>query len=165
MPPDEVVVYTVGVWDLLHPGHLDVLVRLRNMGTRLVVGVVGDDAIARYKRRPIMTLAERAAMIGSLQCVDEVLLDAPLPDETSLEMLDVLGFSFLAKSFSPEERERGLREHAHLGDRFVEAPRGEVRLSTTDILRRVVARLDACPADVRGHRLLGEPDAWRRQTS
>ena len=137
-PPDEVVVYTVGVWDLLHPGHVDLLTRLRTMGTKLVVGVVGDEAIARYKRRPVMTLAERGAMVGALKSVDEVLLEAPLPSDTSVEMLDRMGYAFLAKSFSAPERERGLAEHAHLGDRFVEVPRCGKGPSTTDLLERVL---------------------------
>ena len=133
--------YTVGVWDLLHPGHVDLLVRLRNLGTSLVVGVVGDDAIARYKRRPIMTLAERGAMVGALRCVDRVLLEAPLPDNTTVEMLDNHGFSFLAKSSAPHEQERVRREHAHLGARFVEVPYGQKYsgLCTTEILQRVLA--------------------------
>ena len=52
-------VFTEGVFDLLHANHLRLLAKARSMGDRLLVGVTPDDHAARYKRRPILTQAER----------------------------------------------------------------------------------------------------------
>ncbi|SCF34339.1 adenylyltransferase/cytidyltransferase family protein [Micromonospora mirobrigensis] len=63
--------------DLFHAGHVSLLREARRHGDWLVVGVLSDDTAASYKRRPIMTLAERVAVIESCRYVDEVIADAP----------------------------------------------------------------------------------------
>ena len=65
------------VGDLFHPGHVALLRAARDLGDQLVVGVLLDETAAAYKRRPIMTLAERVAVIAACRYVDEVLPDAP----------------------------------------------------------------------------------------
>src|SRR5690606_5599488 len=64
------VIYTAGVWDLLHTGHIRFLQASRALGDRLIVGVVSDDGAAAYKRRPIISEHDRFAMINALSCVD-----------------------------------------------------------------------------------------------
>jgi cytidyltransferase-like protein len=71
-------VYVDMVGDLFHAGHVSLLREARRHGDWLVVGVLSDDTAASYKRRPIMTLAERVAVIESCRYVDEVIEDAPL---------------------------------------------------------------------------------------
>lgn len=71
-------VYVDMVGDLFHAGHVSLLREARRHGDWLVVGVLSDDIAASYKRRPIMTLAERVAVIESCRFVDEVIEDAPL---------------------------------------------------------------------------------------
>ena len=66
------------VGDLFHAGHVSLLREARRLGDWLVVGVLSDDTAASYKRRPIMTLAERVAVLESCRYVDEVIEDAPL---------------------------------------------------------------------------------------
>lgn len=70
-------VYVDMVGDLFHAGHVALLREARRHGDWLVVGVLSDDTAASYKRRPIMTLAERVAVIESCRYVDEVIADAP----------------------------------------------------------------------------------------
>lgn len=69
-------VYTYGAWDLLHSGHIKLLERARELGDYLIVGIVSDDAIKELKGqdRPIQTQEDRAFIIESLSCVDEVIL-------------------------------------------------------------------------------------------
>lgn len=79
-PPDPTTprrVYVDMVGDLFHAGHVALLRQARSHGDHLVVGVLGDETTAAYKRRPIMTLAERVAVIESCRYVDEVVADAP----------------------------------------------------------------------------------------
>jgi cytidyltransferase-like protein len=70
-------VYVDMVGDLFHAGHVTLLREARQHGDWLVVGVLSDDTAASYKRRPIMSLAERVAVIESCRYVDEVIEDAP----------------------------------------------------------------------------------------
>ncbi|KKW42377.1 MAG: Glycerol-3-phosphate cytidylyltransferase [Candidatus Magasanikbacteria bacterium GW2011_GWA2_56_11] len=69
-----VTVYTTGVFDLLHSGHVDTLRRARAMGDKLVVGIQSDESVARQKgKRPVMSAAERMDLLGSLPFVDRCL--------------------------------------------------------------------------------------------
>ncbi|MFF0794851.1 adenylyltransferase/cytidyltransferase family protein [Streptomyces spiralis] len=70
-------VYVDMVGDLFHPGHVALLRAARAFGGRLIVGVLSDEVVARYKRKPIMTLAERVAVIEACRYVDVVLPNAP----------------------------------------------------------------------------------------
>ena len=70
-------VYVDMVGDLFHAGHVSLLREARCHGDRLIVGVLSDDTAASYKRRPVMSLAERVAVIESCRYVDEVIADAP----------------------------------------------------------------------------------------
>ena len=88
------VVFTNGVFDLLHPGHLDVLLGARQEGEALVVGVNSDDSVRRLKgpERPVRTAAERCYVLAALESVDAVVLfdaDTPL-DLIRALMPDVL---------------------------------------------------------------------------
>jgi len=71
-------IYVDMVGDLFHAGHVSLLREARRHGDWLVVGVLSDDTAASYKRRPIMTLPERVAVIEACRYVDEVIADAPL---------------------------------------------------------------------------------------
>ena len=66
-------VYTVGTFDLLHIGHLDLLEYCKTLGDKFVVGVASDEVVASYKRNvPVIPLAQRMRMLKSLDCVDDV---------------------------------------------------------------------------------------------
>jgi cytidyltransferase-like protein len=70
-------IYVDLVGDLFHPGHVELLREARALGDRQVVGVLSDEVVARYKRRPIMTLDERVAVVRACRYVDEVVPAAP----------------------------------------------------------------------------------------
>jgi len=77
------VVFTNGVFDLLHPGHVDVLTAARSRGDTLIVGINTDESVARLKGpdRPVRNQAERAFVLAALEAVDLVVLfeqDTPL---------------------------------------------------------------------------------------
>ena len=78
------VVFTNGCFDLLHPGHVDLLRRASQLGTKLVVGINSDDSVRRIKGpgRPIMNQNDRAALLSALRFVDEVVVfDEPTPEQ------------------------------------------------------------------------------------
>ena len=71
-------VYADPVADLFHYGHMEFLKKARALGDYLLVGIYRDDVLETYKRRPILSMEERAASVAGCRYVDEVLLDAPL---------------------------------------------------------------------------------------
>ena len=80
------VVFTNGVFDLLHPGHVDLLVAARALGDVLIVGVNTDASVKRLKgsMRPVRTEQERAYVLGALEAVDAVVL---FGEDTPLELI------------------------------------------------------------------------------
>jgi D-beta-D-heptose 7-phosphate kinase/D-beta-D-heptose 1-phosphate adenosyltransferase len=77
------------VFDLLHPGHIDVLTAARDAGDALVVGLNTDTSVRRLKGegRPVRSEAERAYVLAALEVVDAVVL---FDDDTPLELVMVL---------------------------------------------------------------------------
>lgn len=68
------IVFTNGVFDLLHPGHVRYLQQARALGDALIVGLNADASVRRNKgpARPINAEAERAEVLAALACVDAV---------------------------------------------------------------------------------------------
>lgn len=70
------LVFTNGVFDILHAGHVTYLEAARALGDLLVVGLNTDESVrslAKGADRPINTLANRARVVGALRCVDFVI--------------------------------------------------------------------------------------------
>jgi rfaE bifunctional protein nucleotidyltransferase chain/domain len=72
----KTLVFTNGVFDLLHVGHLRYLTQARGLGDALMVGLNADACVKRLKGdlRPILPEAERAELLAGLACVDYVCL-------------------------------------------------------------------------------------------
>lgn len=70
------VVFTNGVFDLLHPGHIDVLLGARQRGDALIVGVNSDASVKRLKgpERPVRSAPERCYVLAALAMVDCVVV-------------------------------------------------------------------------------------------
>jgi len=82
-------VFTNGVFDLLHPGHVDLLTAARSHGDALVVGLNSDSSVKRLKGkdRPVRNQAERAYVLAALEAVDIVVL---FEEDTPLELVKAL---------------------------------------------------------------------------
>lgn len=130
------IVFTNGVFDILHPGHVRYLEAARALGDVLIVGV-NSDASARAQGkapdRPINPEAERCEVLSALACVDAVVV---FEDETPHEIITAIQPDILVKGAD-------WGENAIVGRDVVEARGGKViRLplaegySTTSILER-----------------------------
>lgn len=90
----EVVVFTNGCFDLIHPGHIDLLARARALGTRLIVGINSDESVRAIKGapRPFLPQEARAEILRGLRAVDEVrIFEEPTPEKIIEEIApDVL---------------------------------------------------------------------------
>lgn len=94
-PRNHRLVFTNGVFDLLHRGHVDYLQRARALGDALVVAVNTDASVRRLEKgadRPLNGEADRALLLAALECVDWVcLFDDDTPQPLLAELLpDVL---------------------------------------------------------------------------
>ena len=85
----ETVVFTNGVFDLLHVGHARYLAEARALGDALLVAVNADESVRGFKGdlRPIVPLAERMEMLAALACVDYV---TPFGTRTPVPLIEVL---------------------------------------------------------------------------
>jgi len=91
------VVFTNGVFDLLHPGHIELLEAARREGATLVVGVNSDGSARRLSKgpgRPVAGQDARARVIAGLAAVDCVVL---FEEETPLELIRALAPDVLVK--------------------------------------------------------------------
>jgi rfaE bifunctional protein nucleotidyltransferase chain/domain len=91
------VVFTNGVFDLLHPGHVDLLERARGEGDALVVGLNRDASVRRLGKgseRPLVPEQARARVLAGLAAVDCVVL---FGEDTPLELIRALEPDVLVK--------------------------------------------------------------------
>ena len=79
-------VFTNGCFDILHPGHIDLLQRARELGDVLVVAINSDGSVARAKgaNRPIIPERERAELLDGMEMVDFV---CTFDEETPLQVI------------------------------------------------------------------------------
>lgn len=90
------LVFTNGVFDLLHPGHIDVLLGARREGDALLVGLNSDASVRRLKgpSRPVRNERERAIVLAALGMVDAVVV---FEQDTPLELIEALEPDVLVK--------------------------------------------------------------------
>jgi D-beta-D-heptose 7-phosphate kinase/D-beta-D-heptose 1-phosphate adenosyltransferase len=90
------VVFTNGVFDLLHPGHVDLLRVARDHGDALIVGVNSDASVRRLKgpARPVRSDEERAYVLAAMEVVDAVTI---FEEDTPLELIRELRPDVLVK--------------------------------------------------------------------
>lgn len=133
-------VYTKMVADLFHPGHVEFLRAARALGNRLVIHVVDDERVKKAKRLPIMTQAERLAVVAACRYADEVRLDGP--KVITQEFMAENGFDLYAVSFSNvQEMEVKRGDCGDLPENMIAVLPYTDGISTTSILQRMVSRL------------------------
>jgi D-beta-D-heptose 7-phosphate kinase/D-beta-D-heptose 1-phosphate adenosyltransferase len=133
----EDIVFTNGVFDMLHPGHLAVLEAAARLGDVLIAGLNSDAsarALGKGESRPVLDEYARRIMLEALRVVDMVVLfDEPTP----LELIKLIAPDVLVKGEDYAGREV-------VGREIVEEAGGRVELvallpgySTTDLLARI----------------------------
>jgi D-beta-D-heptose 7-phosphate kinase/D-beta-D-heptose 1-phosphate adenosyltransferase len=134
----ERIVFTNGVFDLLHYGHVEYLEEARALGDRLVVGVNSDASVRRLKgpARPLVHEAERAELLAALESVDLVVT---FDDDTPLALIEEILPDVLAKGGDWALDQIVGREVVEArGGKVVSVPLRE-GMSTTTIVERILA--------------------------
>ena len=129
-------VFTNGCFDLIHPGHTELLRRARSFGDYLLVGLNSDRSVRALKgpNRPVQGELARAQVVAALASVDYVVL---FDEDTPLRLIQELVPDVLVKGAD-------YRKHDVIGAEFVESYGGRVHLaplrsgySTTTILNKL----------------------------
>ena len=135
--PSEKVVFTNGVFDIIHPGHIQLLKFAKNQGDILIVGINDDASVTRLKgpTRPVFPLRERMEVLEAVQFVDCIV---PFDEDTPLQLIqNLFRINILVKGgdYSPEQV---------VGRREVETSGGKVKIfkllqdfSTTEIIEKI----------------------------
>jgi D-beta-D-heptose 7-phosphate kinase/D-beta-D-heptose 1-phosphate adenosyltransferase len=130
----ETIVFTNGCFDLLHMGHIRHLRQARELGSCLIVAINSDGSTRRLKGkgRPIIPQAERAEMLGALECVDYVTV---FDEDTPEPLLELIRPDVLVKGGATSQV---------VGRKIVERYGGRVLTldlvegwSTTEIINRI----------------------------
>lgn len=131
------VVFTNGVFDILHAGHVQSLINARSNGDRLIIGLNADASVKRLKgeSRPIIQEPDRALLLAALSFVDAVVL---FEEDTPIKLIKTLLPDVLVKSAD-------YNIDTIVGAKEVIANGGEVKimpfvegLSTTGIIDKIV---------------------------
>src|SRR5262249_50759384 len=133
------VVFTNGCYDILHPGHVDLLYRARALGDVLVVAINSDESVRRLKgtSRPIFNENERAEILAGLEMVDYVCIFA---EDLPLQAILAGHPDVLVKGADWEvDGIVGRQEVEGWGGRVIALPLLEGQ-SSTGIVERVLAR-------------------------
>ena len=134
------VVFTNGVFDLVHSGHVDLLTTARGFGDALVVGVNSDASVRRLNKgpeRPLRSEADRAYVLAAFEAVDAVVI---FDEDTPHALVTALEPDVLVKGGD-------YREETIVGAKEVRARGGDVVVvplleghSTTSIVDRIRGR-------------------------
>jgi len=132
------IVFTNGCFDVLHPGHLDLLERARSLGDALVVAINSDVSVRRLKgpNRPVFPEGERGEILRALSFVDYVCV---FDEDTPLEAILAIRPDVLVKGADWTDNIVGSREVENWGGRVV-ALSLVAGQSTTGIIGRVLDR-------------------------
>ncbi len=134
-------VMAVGVFDLLHAGHLHYLEQAKSLGTELVVVVAHDDTVRSQKHEPVTSEELRCRMVKGLKPVDEAIVGNS-PGTPIFDILNVVKPNVIALGYdqkhSIDSIRNGLDEH---GFSDVELTRVEGLSDDLDGTRKIIARI------------------------
>jgi D-glycero-beta-D-manno-heptose 1-phosphate adenylyltransferase len=131
------LVFTNGVFDILHRGHVSYLARARALGAALLVALNTDASVRRLGKggdRPVNTLQDRLAVMAALEFVDAVTW---FDEDTPLALIQACAPEILVKGGDwPAERIVGARDVLARGGRVESIPFEHER-STSALLKRI----------------------------
>mgnify|MGYP001178947012 FL=1 len=134
-------VMAVGVFDLLHAGHLHYLEQAKALGDHLTVVVAHDDTVRIRKHEPVTNHDLRRRMVEGLKPVDEAIVGNS-PDVSIFEILPVVNPEIIALGYDQEHAEDSIRQKLNdLGYGAIKVTRVEGLSDDLDGTRKIIARI------------------------
>ena len=134
-------VMAVGVFDLLHAGHLHYLEQANALGDNLTVVVAHDDTVRKRKHEPVTGMDLRQRMVSGLKPVDEVLIGLP-PSESIFDILDVVNPDIIALGYDQDHAEEWIRsELESRGKSHISVKRVKGLSDDLDGTRKIISRI------------------------
>lgn len=134
-------VMAVGVFDLLHAGHLHYLEQAKDLGEHLTVVVAHDDTVRARKHDPVTPMAFRQRLVAGLKPVDEAIV-GNAPDVPIFDILPKVRPDIIALGYDQEHAERSIRERLdELGHPDIEVTRVDGLAGDLDGTRKIIARI------------------------
>ena len=142
----EKVVFTNGVFDLIHRGHIAYLAEAASKGTKFVIGVNSDDSVktlAKGPARPIKDEMSRAIILAAMQFVDAVVI---FKENTPLHLIESIHPNVLVKGGDYDSEETNPNSKKYIvGRETVLTQKGEVKVipflegySTTSLEQKII---------------------------
>ena len=134
-------ILAVGVFDLLHAGHLHYLEQAKSLGDHLTVVVAHDDTVRKRKHEPVTNQDLRRRMVAGLKPVDEVVVGNP-PEVPIFDILPHIQPNVIALGYDQEHAERSIRERLdELGHQTIDVTRVAGLTGDLDGTRKIIARI------------------------
>ena len=134
-------VMAVGVFDLLHAGHLHYVEQAKSLGDELVVVVAHDDTVRKQKHEPVTNQGLRRRMVEGLKPVDKAIVGNP-PSEPIFDILNIVKPDIIALGYdqkhSRDSIKSGLEDN---GWGQVQVIRVEGLADDLDGTRKIIARI------------------------
>ena len=134
-------VMAVGVFDLLHAGHLHYLEQAKSLGEHLTVVVAHDDTVRLRKHEPVTGQELRCRMVQGLKPVDDAIIGNS-PDVPIFDILPVVNPDIIALGYDQEHAEEKIRESLNdIGLGNITVTRVEGLSDDLDGTRKIIAKI------------------------
>lgn len=134
-------VMAVGVFDLLHAGHLHYLEQAKSLGDFLTVVVAHDDTVRKRKHEPVTGQDLRRRMVEGLKPVDEAVVGNS-PDVPIFDILPRVNPDVIALGYDQEHAEEKIRSYlANNGFGYIKVTRVEGLTDDLDGTRKIIAKI------------------------
>ena len=134
-------VMAVGVFDLLHAGHLHYMEQAKALGDNLTVVVADDDTVRKRKHEPVTGQDLRLRMVQGLKPVDAAVIGNP-PDVPIFDILPTINPDVIALGYDQEHAEDRIRAKlTELGYDGIAVTRVEGLSEDLDGTRKIIARI------------------------
>ena len=134
-------IMAVGVFDLLHAGHLHYLEQAKALGQHLTVVIAHDDTVRIRKHEPVTNHDLRRRMVEGLKPVDDAIIGNP-PEVPIFDILPIVNPDIIALGYDQEHAEESInRKLRELGYQDIEVIRVEGLSEDLDGTRKIIARI------------------------
>lgn len=137
MKKKQITIYTYGVFDLFHKGHVELLRDAKALGDKLVVGIFTDKVAQSFKRKPIINYENRKVVVAACKYVDQVVKQSTLAPDDNLALIKP---DILAKGpgagWGENEKIPGEYTMSKIGGKVVKLDYHD-GISTSDIIAKI----------------------------